>query len=55
VAVEKLTYKKSAEKRLRQDALQTTFPARLDNFLSPKFPLISEISSFSTATPANNS
>jgi hypothetical protein len=53
VAVEKLTYKKSAEKRLRQDALQTTFPA--GHFLSPKFPLISEISRLSTATPVNNS
>jgi hypothetical protein len=32
VAVEKLTCEKSAEKRPRQEALQTTFSSRLDIF-----------------------
>jgi hypothetical protein len=35
VAVEKLTWEKSAEKTSRQDALQTIFSARLD-ILYPK-------------------
>jgi hypothetical protein len=43
VAVEKLTREKSAGK--------TDFLCSARHFLSPKFPLISEISSFSTAAP----
>jgi hypothetical protein len=50
VAVEKLTLEKSAEKRSRQDALQNDFLCSARHFLSPKFPMISEILSFSTAT-----
>jgi hypothetical protein len=38
VGVEKLSSRKSAEIRTRQDALQTTFSARLDIFYPPNFP-----------------
>jgi hypothetical protein len=55
VAVEKLTVEKSAEKRSRQDDLQTTFSARLDISYPQTFPMISEILSFSTTTPVKNS
>ena len=55
VGVEKLDFGKSAEIGLRQDALQTIFSDSPRHFLSPKFVLISEIRSFSTATAVHNS
>ncbi len=55
LATGKFTLEQSAEKVSRQYALQMTFSAQLDIFYPQTFPMISELLSFSTTAPVNNS